>query len=116
MTQYEEPERRRSLTPGEVSVLRDVRAFWGPQNTESDVFVSDSDEAVLFVRARDLSQPLCIVLTNLARWRDDKTLSTWAYRRQIMGPSVGDRFEFVMRASYFVAQVRAFIFGWHRDA
>jgi hypothetical protein len=109
------PERRRALTPAEARVLRDIRVVWGPQNTESDVFFTDANEAALFVRARDTSLPLCVVLTNLAAWRDDGSLTTWAYRRQILGPTAAHS-EIVMRAIYFVLQVRAAILGWKRDA
>lgn len=116
VTMPEEPERRRNLTTAEADVLRDIRGFWGPQNTEADVFFTGNDEAVLFVKARDLSLPLCVVLTNLARWRADGSLSIWAYRRQIMGPTTGGLPEVFVRAVYWTSRVRALIRGWRRDA
>jgi len=52
-----------------------VQEAYGPQNTENEVFFSKADEAVLFVKARDGTSPLVVVLTNLAAWRQDGTIA-----------------------------------------
>jgi hypothetical protein len=52
-----------------------VQEAYGPQNTEKEVFFSKADEAVLFVKARDGTSPLVVVLTNLAAWRQDGTIA-----------------------------------------
>ena len=77
---------RRDLTDVEQFVLGEVQAYWGAQNTVDEVFFTDRDEAALFVVARDGSNPLMVVLTNLGAWHRDGTLSIQALRKQIMGP------------------------------
>ena len=52
-----------------------IQVGYGPQNTETQVFFSDTNEAAIFVRAQDGSSPLCAVLTNLAAWRADGTIA-----------------------------------------
>jgi hypothetical protein len=52
-----------------------VQEEYGPQNTEQEVFFSEADEAVLFVKARDGTSPIAVVLTNLAAWRQDGTIA-----------------------------------------
>jgi len=52
-----------------------VQEEYGPQNTEKEVFFSEADEAVLFVKARDGTSPIMVVLTNLAVWRQDGTIA-----------------------------------------
>lgn len=80
-------ERRRALTQQELAVLTEVQAFWGPQNTVDEVFFSDADEAVLFVKAPDGSLPVCVVLTNLALMYSEGMVSLDELREQIMGPA-----------------------------
>jgi hypothetical protein len=77
---------RRSLTETERFVLREVQSYWGEQNTVDEVFFTESDEAALFVKARDGSLPVCVVLTNLGNWHRDGLLSIDELRRHIMGP------------------------------
>ncbi|MEP6570382.1 MAG: hypothetical protein ABJC10_11475 [Acidobacteriota bacterium] len=67
--------KRRTLTVGEAEILRMIQEEYGPQNTEKEVFFSETDEAVLFVKARDDTSPLMVVLTNLAAWRQDGTIA-----------------------------------------
>ena len=67
--------KRRTLTIGETEILRMVQEEYGPQNTEKEVFFSEADEAVLFVKARDGTSPIMVVLTNLAVWRQDGTIA-----------------------------------------
>ena len=86
-----ERDRRRPLTQQELTVLEKVQAFWGPQNTPDEVFFTDADEAVLFVKDRDGSLPGCVVLTNLGQWYADGTLSRRELRERIMGPAAPDR-------------------------
>jgi len=81
---------RRDLTDVERFVLLEVQSYWGHQNTAEDVFFTDSDEAALFVKARDGSSPVMVVLTNLGAWHRDGLLSIDELRRQIRG-SQADR-------------------------
>jgi hypothetical protein len=64
------------LTAGERAILELIQIGYGPQNTESQVFFSDTGDAVIFVRALDGTSPLCAVLTNLAAWRADGTIKS----------------------------------------
>lgn len=65
---------RRPLTEGEAAILTMIRQGYGPQNTLDAVFFSDSNEAILFVKAADRTSPLMANLTNLAAWRADGTI------------------------------------------
>ena len=67
--------KQRKLTSGEAEILRVVQEEYGAQNTEKDVFFSEADEAVLFVKARDGTNPIVVVLTNLAAWLRDGTIA-----------------------------------------
>ncbi len=84
---------RRNLTEIERFVLREVQSYWGDQNTIDEVFFTDNDEAALFVKARDGSHPVCVVLTLLGTWHRDGLLSIEELRRQIMGPDAGPHVE-----------------------
>jgi hypothetical protein len=53
-----------------------IQDGYGPQNTESDVFFTEADEAALFVKATDGTLPLMVVLTNLAAMREDGTIAS----------------------------------------
>jgi hypothetical protein len=77
--------KRRQLTDDERFVLSEVQAYWGDQNTEDKVFFTDQGEAALFVLARDGSNPVLVVLTNLGAWHREGALSTEALRQQIKG-------------------------------
>jgi len=68
--------RRRKLTTGEIDILRIIQEEYGSQNTEQNVFFTDSDEAALFVKAPDGTTPIMVVLTNLAAWRKDGTIAS----------------------------------------
>ena len=81
---------RRTLTDAEQFVLAEVQAYWGNQNTADLVFFTDDDDAALLVKARDGSSPVMVVLTNLAAWHHDGTLSLDQLRQDIRGPE-GDR-------------------------
>jgi len=111
-----EPVAPRPLTDQERAVLRDVRCFWGPQNSASDVFIGGRDEAVLFVNTRDDQMCLMAVLTNLGRWRADGTLSKWDYHREIMGPIGHNRSTLWIQVAFLVSRLRALFLGWNRDA
>jgi len=104
--------KQRELTSEELTVLHEVRAFWGPQNSAADVVFSDSDEAFLFVKATNGSSPVMVVLTNLGRWFADGTLSKAALREQLMGPVSAGHSRPYVKAMWIVARIRAFILGW----
>jgi hypothetical protein len=76
---------RRELTDGERLVLLEIQIYWGYQNTADDVFFSDRDEAVLFVKAPDGSTPVAIVLTTLAAWFQEGALTIEGLRQHIKG-------------------------------
>jgi hypothetical protein len=76
----------RILTQSERFVLEEVRAYWGTQNTEADVFLTDAGEAALFANSQDGTSQVCVVLTNLGEWYDDGTLSLPDLRAFIAGP------------------------------
>lgn len=76
----------RALTQEEMFILSEVQAYWGKQNSVENVFFSDLDEAVLVVRDREGSKRVFLVLTNLAAWHDDGTLSLEQLRNHIKGP------------------------------
>jgi hypothetical protein len=75
----------RQLTSGELLVLSEIQSYWGDQNAATDVFFSDRDEAVLFVRTRDGTKRFAVVLTNLAEWYETGTISLEEMRDQIRG-------------------------------
>jgi hypothetical protein len=83
-------DRRRPLTQQELTVLEKIQVFWGPQNTSDEVFFTDGDDAVLFVKDRDGNVPGCVVLTNLGQWYADGTLSRRELRERIMGLAARD--------------------------
>jgi hypothetical protein len=68
--------KHRELTAGEKAILELIRVGYGPQNSETQVFFNDRDEAAIFVRANDGSSPLCASLTNLAAWRAEGTIAS----------------------------------------
>lgn len=67
---------RRPLSDGELRILRMIQEEHGPQNTEQEVFFTDASEAAIFIKARDGTSPMMVVLTNLAAWRADGTIAT----------------------------------------
>ena len=75
----------RQLTSGELLVLSEIQSYWGDQNAATDVFFGDRDEAVLFVRARDGTKRIVVVLTNFAEWYETGTISLEEMRDQIRG-------------------------------
>ncbi len=101
--------KQRELTSEELTVLREVRAFWGQQNSAADVVFSDSNEAVLFVKARNGSRPVMVVLTNLGRWLADGTLSKEALRQQVMGPLSAGRSRLHMKTMWMLSRIRTLI-------
>jgi len=76
----------RSLSKDELFVLFEVQAIWGMQNTITEVFISKSDEAVLFVKDRRGQMPVMVDLTNLGNWLSDGTITYHELIREIMGP------------------------------
>jgi hypothetical protein len=67
---------RRSLTEGERFVLAQIQDIYGPQNEESDVFFSDPDGAVIFVKDRRGANVGVVVLTNVAQMYEDGTITS----------------------------------------
>jgi hypothetical protein len=94
-------------------VLGEVRRFWGPQNSLSDVFFTENNDAALFVKARNGGLPVLVVLTNLGEWVANGTLSSRELRRQIMGPMASGRSPLGIVAISLFARIRAFILGWN---
>ena len=66
--------RRRDLTPPEAGILRMIQEGYGLQNTTDEVFFTEADEAVIFVKASDGSSRVMANLSNLAAWRADGTI------------------------------------------
>jgi hypothetical protein len=66
----------RPLTQGEQFVLAQIQDIYGPQNQESDVFFSDPDEAIIFVKDRTGASVGVVVLTNVAQMYEDGTISS----------------------------------------
>jgi hypothetical protein len=66
--------RRRDLTPAEAGILRMIQEGYGLQNTRDEVFFTEADEAVIFVKASDGSSRVMANLSNLAAWRADGTI------------------------------------------
>ena len=59
---------RRPLSAHELQILECIRELYGDQNTQEDVFVSDGDEAVIFVKEPDGSMPIMVNLTIMGIW------------------------------------------------
>jgi hypothetical protein len=106
----------RDLTSEELTVLCEVRTFWGPQNSADDVVFSDSDEAILFVKARNGKRPVMVVLTNLGRWLADGALTKEQLREQVMGPLSAGRSRLYIKAIWMFSRMRAFLLGWTTSA
>jgi hypothetical protein len=68
--------KRKKLTAGEIAILKIIQEGYGIQNIEQDVFFTDADEATIFVKATDGTIPIMVVLTNLAAWREDGTITS----------------------------------------
>lgn len=81
----------RSLNQEELFVLNEIQCLWGPQNTEAEVFFTETNEAALLVKALDGSLPICVSLTNLGRWHAEGTLTLQDLRKQILGPAAPPR-------------------------
>ena len=67
---------RRPLSQGEQFVLAQIQDIYGPQNEEGDVFFSDRDEAVIFVKDRNYASVGVVVLTNVAQMYEDGTITS----------------------------------------
>jgi hypothetical protein len=66
---------KRPLTDEELSILGLIQRFYGSQNTLDDVFLSEADEAVIFVKDSAGTMGICVVLTNVARWSREEGLT-----------------------------------------
>jgi hypothetical protein len=67
---------QRSLTRGEQFVLAQIQDIYGPQNDESEVFISNADEAVIFILDRTGANIGVVVLTNVAQLYEDGTIAS----------------------------------------
>jgi hypothetical protein len=68
--------RRRDLTAGEAAILTMIQQGYGPQNNAEEVFFTDTDEAVIFVKGPGGTTPVMADLTNLAALRKDGTIAS----------------------------------------
>jgi len=50
-----------------------IQEGYGPRNTVEELFFTDTNEAVLCVKASDGSSPLMANLSNLSAWQADGT-------------------------------------------
>ena len=66
---------KRKLTDEELKILGLIQRMYGNQNTLDAVFLSDADEAVIFVKDIKGTVGICVVLTNVARWSCDEGLN-----------------------------------------
>ena len=64
----------RELTPGESAILSMIQQGYGSRNTVDEVFFTDANEALIFVKVSDGTGPVMTNLTNLAAWRADGTI------------------------------------------
>ncbi len=69
------PGINRPLTADELKILEYIQDLYGTQNTEKDVFISENNEAVLFVKDIKGTIGICVVLTNVAKFSKDDNLS-----------------------------------------
>jgi len=51
-----------------------IQEGYGLQNTTDEVFFTEADESVIFVKASDGSSRVMANLSNLAAWRADGTI------------------------------------------
>ena len=65
---------RRELSAGETAILTIIQQAYGARNALDEVFFTDQDQAVIFVKAADGTMRLMANLTNLAAWRADGTI------------------------------------------
>jgi hypothetical protein len=62
---------RRSLSEGELKILRLIQKYYGALNTEDEIIFDDKDKAVIWIKDETGDTILMVNLTNLAAWRDD---------------------------------------------
>ena len=62
---------RRSLSEGELKILRLIQDHYGPLNTEDEIIFDDKDNAVIWIKDETGDAILMAHLTNLAAWRED---------------------------------------------
>lgn len=55
--------------------IRRIKDLYGDQNTTEDVFFSDRDEAIIFVKDIVGTMGLCVSLSNVAKWAKQDGLS-----------------------------------------
>ena len=62
---------RRSLSEGELKILRLIQKYYGALNTEDEIIFDDKDKAVIWIKDETGDTILMVNLTNLATWRDN---------------------------------------------
>jgi hypothetical protein len=63
--------KRRSLSEGELKILRLIQKYYGALNTEDEIIFDDNDKAVIWIKDETGDTILMVNLTNLAAWRVD---------------------------------------------
>jgi hypothetical protein len=66
---------KRPLTAEELSILGLIQRLYGSQNTVDEVFLSEADEAVIFVKDTAGTLGICVALGNVARWSREQGLT-----------------------------------------
>ena len=65
----------RPLSSDERVIFRIVQGHLGPQNSETDVFVTDDGGAAIFAKTRDGKPCIMLHLTNLASFLRDGAMT-----------------------------------------
>ena len=77
---------KRKLTIDELKILRYIQDLYGKQNNEDEVFISDNDEAVIFVKDINDTMGVCVVLTNVAEFSKKDNLTRDEICKQYLIP------------------------------
>ena len=78
---------KRPLTDEEMTILGLIQRLYGSQNTLDEVFLSEADEAVIFVKDTEGTMGICVVLTNVARQSREQTLTEDEICQQYLIPA-----------------------------
>jgi hypothetical protein len=77
----------RPLTDSETMMLHLLQELYGPWNTVENVFISDQDEAVIFVKDAAGVSGLIVNLTNCAAMYADGSVSLEELKSQWLRPA-----------------------------
>lgn len=78
---------KRPLTDEELTILGLIQRLYGSQNTLDEVFLSEAGEAVIFVKDKEGTMGICVVLTNVARWSREQGLTEDEICQQYLIPA-----------------------------